>query len=116
MSSRALTSDMIKEIWLHNHERPDVTNLGIPSPVNQRGQVQEVYLTRAMIHTIITLGFVWLMRIDEILSLRVQDIEARHDGGLEITLSTRKMNFFEGKRLINFPFKLVLYKASLFQV
>lgn len=114
MSSRALTSGIIKKIWLHNRQ-PAMANLTYPIPAAQRREARGGYLARVLMHAIITLGFVCLMRIDEVLSLRTEDIEERDDGGLQITLASRKSDPFGGKCSIAFHSKNQLFIRALLQ-
>lgn len=91
MSSRALTSQDIREMWEFNQKNPASM---LSSPEKQWGRER----TRCLVHAIITISFVCLLRVEETLSLRHEDIEVLESGKcLSITLRKRKTNQFGGE-------------------
>jgi integrase len=52
---------------------------------------------RMLVHAVISIAFVCLMRIDEVLNLRFEDLKVIADNNISITLETRKTHQYGGK-------------------
>jgi hypothetical protein len=90
VSSKALTSDVIRELF-------DFNNLLDDSEV---GNSWEGRHSRLLVHAVVSLAFVCLLRMDEVLHLRAEDIEILSPTSISITLSSRKTNPFGGKNYV----------------
>ncbi|KAF8332916.1 hypothetical protein F5887DRAFT_1173636 [Amanita rubescens] len=105
MSSRAITSQDIREMWEFNEKVYGQETIAVPnSSEKQWGRER----TRRLVHAIITLSFVCLLRADEALNLRMEDIDIRGPKCLSITLQKRKTNQFGGTK----PFVLWLFPEN----
>lgn len=94
MSSRALTSDQIRQMYAYNlaEERSTV------QIVTSRVKDKEAWGSprhRLLVHAVTTLAFNCLLRLDEVLNLRFEDMQLRN-GTVVITLSSRKTHQFGG--------------------
>lgn len=106
MSSRALTREVIQRMYAFNQAegRSDVqafrprTEKARESWGNPR--------RRLLVHAILTLAFVCLLRIDEALSLRFEDIMFHSPEKIEVTLFSRKTHPYGG--LVQTSISLVL--------
>lgn len=104
MSSRAITSEMLKEIYAVK-EKPCNK---VPRPIQQiphRDRSLDDWggpRARTQAHAITTLAFVCLLRSDEVLNLRIEDIRVnpRNPTTITVDLTSRKTSPF-GK-LISF--------------
>jgi integrase len=103
MSSRAITSDMIRKIYTYNQAegRCDVAQYS-----GSTSRLRAEYdwgspRKRLLVHTVMTIAFVCLMRIDEVLNLKFEDIKLKQDYGdgncISITLETRKTHQYGGE-------------------
>ena len=99
MSSRALTSDVIRRLHVFNNSegRSDIVDF---QPVNTTGETQWGNpRRRLLVHSVLTLAFVCLLRIDEVLNLQFQDLQYHGPDHIEITLQTRKTHQFGGESI-----------------
>jgi integrase len=97
MSSRALTSDQIRRIYAHNAVEGRST-LQIVTPRKSRSKDPESWGSprhRLLVHAVTTLAFTCLLRLDEALNLRFEDIEF-HDDHAVVTLASRKTHQLGG--------------------
>ncbi|KAF8958230.1 hypothetical protein BDZ97DRAFT_1668802, partial [Flammula alnicola] len=101
MSSRAITSDIIKQMFDFNNLSENL----IPRPIRQTSR-QEKSLAdwggpraRMLVHAVVCLAFVCLLRSDEVLNLRVEDVEFIDSHTISVTLPSRKNSPF-GKILL----------------
>lgn len=88
MSSKALTTDVIRELFKFNTEIGEDTEIST-SWGGRRA--------RLLVHAVITLAFVCLLRIDEVLNLRAENIEILSPTSISITLNSRKTQQLGGK-------------------
>jgi integrase len=94
MSSRALTSDQIRQMYDYNMAEGRSTVQNLTSRVKGKviwGSPRH----RLLVHAVTTLAFNCLLRLDEVLNLRFEDIELRDDSAV-VTLSSRKTHQFGG--------------------
>jgi integrase len=97
MSSRALTSEVIRKIYAFNQaEGRCEVQAFIP---HTRGKTNESWGTprrRLLVHAVLTMAFVCLLRIDEALNLCFEDIKIHSSERIEIDLFSRKTHPFGG--------------------
>ena len=94
MSSRALTSDQIRQMYDYNMAEGRSTVQNITSRVKSK-ELWGSPRHRLLVHAVTTLAFMCLLRLDEVLNLRFEDIELRDDSAI-VTLSSRKTQQFGG--------------------
>lgn len=87
ISSKALTSDVIRDIFNFNKQ------------MNHTSESWGGHRSRSLVHAVVTLAFVCLLRIDEVLNLRSEDIEVLSPTSISITLPSRKTNPFGGRNI-----------------
>jgi hypothetical protein len=80
MSTTPILSSQIKLIFELLHDSSQ--NAHPDSPLGP--------LMRQLIHTVIVIAFTCLLRLDEVLSLRTEDIEVLDEDRIKITLPKRK--------------------------
>lgn len=97
MSSRAITSSTVRELYQYNNseERSTIQPYSGSTPRSQK--VWGGPRARLLVHSVVTMSFVCLLRVDEVLHLRFQDIEMEEDDKLRITLPSRKNAQFGGE-------------------
>jgi hypothetical protein len=102
MSSRAITSTVIKEMFDYNNQ-PQHRTVGYkPTPRKDR-QIDNWGGPRArlLVHAVVTMAFSCLLRIDEALTLQVADITILQTECMSITLSQRKTDPYGGRLNFN---------------
>jgi len=111
MSSRALTSDVIRRLYLFNNSegRSDIVNF---HPVNTGETQWGNPRRRLLVHSVLTLAFVCLLRIDEVLNLRFQDVQYHDPDHIEITLESRKTHQFGGESIHSLTVHLTMSIGS----
>ncbi|KDR76101.1 hypothetical protein GALMADRAFT_247303 [Galerina marginata CBS 339.88] len=110
MSSRAITAEVIRDIYKFNNLPENLT----PRPIKHTSRETKSMAdwggprARLLVHVVITMAFICLLRSDEVLNLRREDVEFLPDGSMSITLSSRKNSPFGSK-----PFRLwMLHKED----
>ncbi|KAF8706311.1 hypothetical protein AX14_013801 [Amanita brunnescens Koide BX004] len=100
MSSRAVTAQDIQAMYIFNEKAYEryQQSMGPASTSSEKEWGRE--RARRLVHAVIALSFVCLLRIDETLSLRVEDIELQSSESkcISITLQKRKTEQFGGTR------------------
>jgi hypothetical protein len=102
MSSRAITSTVIKEMYDCNNQPQHQTVGYKPTPRKDRhidhwGGLR----ARLLVHAVVTMAFSCLLRIDEALTLKTTDITILQTECLSINLSQRKTNPYGGRLNFN---------------
>ena len=90
MSSRAITSDMIRAIYAFNQAEG---RCKIGEYCGSTSRAEKEWATprkRLLVHAVVTIAFVCLLRIDEVLNLKFEDVKILGDNSISITLETRK--------------------------
>jgi hypothetical protein len=98
MSSRAITSEMLRELYAVK-EKPCNK---LPRPIQQTPHRERSLddwggpRARNQVHAITTLSFVCLLRSDEVLNLRIEDIRVnpRQPKSITVNLTSRKTSPF----------------------
>lgn len=96
MSSRAITSDMIKDIYAIK----SLPSNRILRPVQQTSYKDRRLddwggpRARALVHLVTVLAFICLLRSDEALSLKMEDIELISPECIRVNLTSRKTSPF----------------------
>jgi integrase len=96
LSSRAITSTIIKDSYhfnnqWHDHHDYEHALATSKSPDSWGGR-----RARLLVHSVVTLSFCCLLRIDEALNLQVSDITIESTECISITLPFRKTNPYGG--------------------
>jgi integrase len=88
MSSRALTREVIEKMYAYNHAegRSEVQPFMDRKAKQSWGNPRR----RLLVHAVLTVAFVCLLRIDEALNLRFEDIIFHSPEKIEIHLFKRK--------------------------
>lgn len=99
MSSRALTSDTIQELYNFNNQPQYRTIEGYKPTARQEKSVDKWGGGRArlLVHAVVTLAFSCLLRIDEVLNLQAHDITILSRESISIHLPFRKTNPYGGE-------------------
>jgi integrase len=103
MSSRALASDQIRRMYAYNTVEGRSTSQNV-TPRKSRSKDPESWGSprhRLLVHAVTTLGFTCMLRLDEALNLRFEDIEFCDDHAV-ITLASRKTHPLRGSFSIRF--------------
>jgi integrase len=96
MSSRALTGDIIRRLYHYNNSEGR-SDIGHPHSTDPTGETQWGNpRRRLLVHSVLTLAFICLLRIDEVLNLQFQDLQYRSSDHVEVTLDSRKTHPFGG--------------------
>jgi hypothetical protein len=98
MSSRAITSTDIKELYDFNNQPQHQTTGYKPTP--RKGRHIDHWggpRARLLVHAVVTIAFSCLLRIDEALNLKATDITILNDQCMSINLSQRKTDPYGGK-------------------
>jgi len=107
MTSRALTSDVIRKIFTYNQaDGRSIVQLFVP-----HGKAKDTWGSprhRLLVHAVLTMAFVCLLRIDEVLNLRFEAIQFHSPEQIEIELFSRKTHPFGGTK----PFPLWMFNAQ----
>ena len=96
MSSRAVTAQDIQAMYEFNARAYERYRQSIGSAPASSDKEWGRERARRLVHAVITLSFVCLLRIDETLSLRVEDIDPQGPNCISITLQKRKTDPFGG--------------------
>jgi integrase len=91
MSSRALTSDQIRQMYAYNTAEGRTTLQNV-TPRKSHSKDPESWGSprhRLLVHAVTTLAFICMLRLDEVLNLRFEDIKFYDDRAV-ITLASRK--------------------------
>jgi hypothetical protein len=99
MSSRAITSTVIKDLYDFNNQPQYRTIEGYkPTPRKDKSIANwGGPRARLLVHAVVTLAFCCLLRIDEVLTLQAQDVTILLTECLSINLSDRKTDPYGGK-------------------
>jgi len=93
MSSKAISPDIITKIYKLTWE----SGLGSNDRFASEGkEVWRNHKGRALVHAIVTVAFVCLLRVDEVLKLRYDDVKIDDEGMIKIFLPSRKTAQFGG--------------------
>ncbi|KZT08486.1 uncharacterized protein LAESUDRAFT_735999 [Laetiporus sulphureus 93-53] len=92
MSSRAITADLLKAMWIYNH-RPDNWDIKLYEPGSRDNQNIHHWgggRARRLLHCAYTIAFWCLLRFDEVLQIQIHEFELVSPTCLKITLPFRK--------------------------
>ena len=99
MSSRAITAHHIRQIYDYNNTPESLA----PVPFQQTPRNAEKSLDdwggpriRLLVHAITVLSFTCLLRSDEVVNLRVEDVTVLHPDCISVCLTSRKTSQFGG--------------------
>ena len=97
MSSRAITSDMIRKMYEYNQAegRCDIEEYS-----GSTLRAKKTWATprkRLLVQAVVTIAFVCLMRIDEVLNLKFEDIMVDGENHITLTLESRKTHQYGGR-------------------
>ena len=95
MSSRALTSDVLRKMYTYNRAdgRSDIKSYV------QHGKGEKTWRHarhRLLVHAVATIAFVCLLRLDEAANLRYDDLVIHSPTHIEVTLHSRKTHQYSG--------------------
>jgi len=96
MSSRALTREVIQRMYAYNQaEGRSEVQAFMPRTLKAKASWGSPR-RRLLVHAVLTLAFVCLLRIDEALNLRFEDIIFHSPEAIEINLFSKKTHPFGG--------------------
>ena len=95
MSSCALTSDIIRRLYSYNTAEGRSTVQSCTPRVKDKDSWGSPR-RRLLVHAVVTMAFVCLLRLDEVINLRFEDIQIHTDNHIELTLSSRKTHQYGG--------------------
>ncbi len=110
MSSRAITSDILRKMYHYNQaERRSDIFAGTEKSPQKSVKTWGSPRRRIFVHAVVTIAFVCLMRIDEVLNLQFEDVKSSGTNRLSITLESRKTHQYGGWSLVSiFSYSLLI--------
>jgi hypothetical protein len=109
MSSKAITSDIILRLYCFNNSEGR-SEIGHSNPSESVAHQWGNPRRRLLVHSVLTLAFLCLLRIDEVLNLQFQDLQYRSQNQVVVTLHTRKTHPHGGEAFALWPTRIVLTK------
>ncbi|KAF8962215.1 hypothetical protein BDZ97DRAFT_1733231, partial [Flammula alnicola] len=90
MSSRAITSSDIRKMYKYNNDNGNATIQPYSGPTPRSQKTWGGPRARLLVHAVVTLSFVCLLRIDEVLNLKFEHVTVEEGNRVKITLPSRK--------------------------
>ncbi len=110
ISSRALTKEVLQYIYTFNQAEGRCDIQPFTPRTKKDGDLWGSPRRRLLVHAVLTMAFICLLRIDEALSLRFEDIIFHSPEKIEVILSSRKTHQFGGLEFN--PITLVQYSEN----